>query len=99
MLSGEPSPEKPNSHKGLGEYIKILVADDAGQFHHQTQHRGLCWIHEARHYEKLSPVIPIHQQWLDKFLKDFWVYYLKLKDYRQSTPEQRQQQNSHSRQN
>ncbi len=46
--------EEPNSHKGLREYIKILVADDAGQFHHQTQHRGLCWIHEARHYEKLS---------------------------------------------
>ena len=43
------------SHKGLGEYIKILVADDAGQFHHQTQHRGLCWIHEARHYEKRAP--------------------------------------------
>ncbi len=92
MLSGEPSPEKPNSYKGLGEYIKLLVADDAGQFHHQTQHRGLCWIHEARHYEKLSPVIPIHQQWLDEFLQDFWAYYWKLKDYRQRTPEQRQQQ-------
>ena len=36
--------EEPNSHKGLREYIEILVADDAGQFHHQTQHRGLCWI-------------------------------------------------------
>ena len=92
MLSEEASLEKPNSHKGLREYIKILVADDAGQFHHQTQHRGLCWIHEARHYEKLSPVIPIHQQWLDEFLKDFWAYYRKLKDYRQRTPEQRQQQ-------
>ena len=84
--------EEPNSHKGLREYIKILVADDAGQFHHQTQHRGLCWIHEGRHYEKLSPVIPIHQQWLDEFLQDFWAYYYQLKNYRQSSPEQRQQQ-------
>ena len=92
MLSEFSSVEKPNSHKGLREYIEILVADDAGQFHNQTQHRGLCWIHEARHYEKLSPVIPIHQQWLEQFLEDFWVYYYKLKNYRQSSPEQRQQQ-------
>lgn len=92
ILSEFSSLEKPNFHKGLREYIEILVADDAGQFHHQTQHRGLCWIHEARHYEKLSPVIPIHQQWLEQFLADFWVYYYKLKNYRQSSPEQRQQQ-------
>ena len=38
------------------------------------------------------PVITIHQQWLDEFLKDFWVYYYQLKDYQQSNPEQRQQQ-------
>lgn len=92
MLSEFSSLEKPNSHKGLREYIEILIADDAGQFHNQTQHRGLCWIHEARHYEKLSPVIPIHQQWLEQFLEDFWVYYYKLKNYRQSSPEQREQQ-------
>lgn len=52
----------------------------------------MCWIHEARHYEKLSPVIPIHQQWRSQLLEDFWVYYYKLKNYRQSSPEQRQQQ-------
>ena len=92
MLSGSGSPEEPTLDKGLGDYINILVGDDAGQFHHQTQYRGLCWIHEARHYEKLSPVIPIHQQWLDEFLEDFWAYYYQLKDYRQRTPEQRQQQ-------
>ncbi len=92
MLSDSDSLGKPNSYKGLGDYIDILVGDDAGQFHHQTQHRGLCWIHEARHYEKLSPVIPIHQQWLDEFESDFWVYYYQLKDYRQRTPQQQQQQ-------
>ena len=90
ILSEEAVGEKANSHKGLREYIQILVADDAGQFHNQTPHRGLCWIHEARHYEKLSPVIPIHQQWLEEFLKDFWLYYYQLKDYQQSNPEQRQ---------
>ena len=39
-----------------------------------------------------ASVIPIHQQWLDEFLKDFWAYYYQLKNYRQSSPEQRQQQ-------
>ncbi len=92
ILSEEAVLAKANAHKGLREYIQILVADDAGQFHHQTQHRGLCWIHEARHYEKLSPVILLHQQWLDELLEDFWVYYYKLKNYRQSSPEQQQQQ-------
>ena len=92
MLSGSDSQEEPNSHKRLGDYIDILVGDDAGQFHHQTQHRSLCWIHEARHYEKLSPVIPIHQRSLDEFLEDFWTYYYQLKDYRQKTPEQQKQQ-------
>ncbi len=91
-LSGSGAPEPESLHKQLGDYIDILVADDAGQFHHQTRHRSLCWIHEARHYEKLSPVIPIHQQWLDEFESDFWAYYYQLKDYRQRTPEQRQQQ-------
>jgi hypothetical protein len=36
----------------LGDYIKILVRDDAGQFSQLTTHRALCWIHEARLYEK-----------------------------------------------
>jgi len=90
ILSEEAVVEKANSHKGLREYIQILVADDAGQFHNQTPHRSLCWIHEARHYEKLSPVIPIHQQWLEEFLKNFWLYYYQLKDYQQINPEQRQ---------
>lgn len=92
ILSEEAVVEKANFHKELREYIQILVADDAGQFHNQTSHRGLCWIHEARHYEKLSPVLPIHQQWLEKFLKDFWVYYYQLKDYQQISTEQRQSQ-------
>ena len=42
--------------------------------------------------QQYSPVIPIHQQWLDEFESDFWAYYYQLKDYRQSSPEQRQQQ-------
>lgn len=82
----------PQKKKQLGDYIEILVADDAGQFHNQTQHRSLCWIHEGRHYEKLNPVVKSHQKCLDNFLKDFWTYYHKLKAYQQQIPSQQQQQ-------
>ncbi|MBO1346212.1 MAG: transposase [Hormoscilla sp. GUM202] len=78
--------------KQLGDYIDILVADDAGQFHNQTNHRSLCWIHEGRHYEKLTPLVPSHQKSLAQFLSYFWIYYYQLKAYQQqSTEEQRQQ--------
>jgi hypothetical protein len=56
------SQEKPVPQKRLGDYINILVADDAGQFHNQTHYRSLCWIHEGRHYEKLSPDLDAKKQ-------------------------------------
>ncbi|MDJ0697600.1 transposase [Mastigocoleus sp. MO_188.B34] len=43
---------------------------------------ALCWIHEGRHYKKLSPFIPCHQKILDHFLEQFWEYYRKLLAYR-----------------
>jgi regulator of replication initiation timing len=86
------SQEKLAPRKRLGDYINILVADDAGQFHNQTQYRSLCWIHEGRHYEKLSPVIPLHQRILEEFLGDFWTYYHQLKAYQQAPVSVQQQQ-------
>ena len=61
--------------KQLEDYIDILVADDAGQFHNQTNHRSLCSHHEGRHYEKLTPLVPSHQKCLAQFQKDFGIYY------------------------
>lgn len=43
----------------------------------------LCWVHEGRHYKKLTPVVGLHRELLDDFLKDFWEYYHQLLDYRQ----------------
>lgn len=62
--------------------IPILVSDDAPQFTHLTEEQGLCWIHEGRHYKKLTPFIPYHQQLLANFLTRFWDYYHKLQQYR-----------------
>jgi len=62
--------------------VRTLVCDDAGQFKLLTDKLSLCWIHEGRHYEKLSPVVGRHADALDSFLERFWNYYASLQDYR-----------------
>jgi len=66
----------------LSEYIEILMADDAKQFHNQTPIRALCWIHEDRHYKKLNPYFQEHQKLVEEFRKDLWNYYSELKAYK-----------------
>jgi len=61
--------------------VQVLVCDDAPQFKLLTAQLALCWVHEGRHYKKLSPVVAYHQKLLDEFLKDFWDYYRKLLAY------------------
>lgn len=64
--------------------VKVLVCDDAGQFKVLTDELALCWIHEGRHYQKLDPVVPVHQAYLDAFRERYWDYYGQLVAYRQS---------------
>jgi len=69
--------------------IQALLCDDAPQFNWLTRWKMLCWVHEGRPYKKLSPVIPLHREQLDDFLKRFWQYYDQLLTYRQApTPEE-----------
>jgi hypothetical protein len=62
--------------------IELLVCDDAPQFNWLTLELALCWIHEFRHYKKLTPCIPIHRQILDTFNGSFWELYRRLLAYR-----------------
>lgn len=64
--------------------VQLLVSDDAPQFKFVTEHQALCWIHEARHYEKLTPVVPSHREAKENFLKRYWEYYGWLQSYRES---------------
>jgi hypothetical protein len=41
--------------------IQLLVCDDAPQFNWLTAELALCWVHEGRHYKKLAPCVPHHQ--------------------------------------
>jgi hypothetical protein len=69
-------------HQSSVPVVRTLVCDDAGQFKLLTDKLALCWIHEGRHYEKLSPVVGRHAAALDAFQDRFWAYYASLQDYR-----------------
>ncbi len=85
--SGTQSPPQKNNEpllhpKPLSSYISILICDDAPQFHNQTEYRGLCWYHEIRLFEKLTPFFDAHQQLLNQCLSDIWAFYERLEAYK-----------------
>jgi hypothetical protein len=53
--------------EGVLRYI-ILVADDAWQYLQLCVLLSLCWLHEIRHYEKLNPVLQVHQKAVEESL-------------------------------
>jgi hypothetical protein len=70
--------------------VKLLICDDAPQFTWLTEELALCWVHEARHYNKLLPCYPPFQKLLAAFLDPFWDYYDALLAYREHpTPTER----------
>jgi len=64
---------------------KILLTDDAPQFKQITELLALCWIHDGRHYKKLSPSFATHQKKLDLFLNKYWNYYHQLLAYKEKS--------------
>ncbi len=58
------------------------MSDDAAVYHLLTDAHGLCWIHDGRHYAKLTPAVPVHQALLADFRKDYWIFYHQLVAYR-----------------
>jgi hypothetical protein len=70
--------------------VHLLVCDDAPQFKWLTADIGLCWVHEGRHYKKLTPAIALHRQQLVDFVKQFWDFYKQMLAYqRQPNPRER----------
>jgi len=64
--------------------INILLSDDAPQFKKLTLEQALCWIHEGRHYNRLSPIVPLNVEILDNFKTCFWNYYGELLKYKEN---------------
>lgn len=71
--------------------IQMLICDDAPQFNWLTRWKMLCWVHEGRHYKKLTPEFAHHRELLTDVVKRFWVFYDQLLTYGQKpTPGERQ---------
>jgi hypothetical protein len=69
--------------------VRTLLGDDARQFDALTDERALCWVHEGRHYAKLTPMFEPFQKELEEFQDRFWDYYRELRSYRLCpTPEE-----------
>ncbi len=69
-------------YRNLPNAIKILMSDDAPQFHLLAVHNALCWIHALRHYKKLHPLLKHYQEKINNFLDQAWDFYHALLDYK-----------------
>ena len=68
--------------------IKMLLCDDAPQFNFVTDDLSLCWVHDARNYKKLNPVVCHNRAVLNAFMTQYWKLYKALNTYRGApTPE------------
>jgi hypothetical protein len=63
--------------------VRVLVSDDAGQFRWVTERQALCWVHEGRHYKRMSPYLDHHRKLLETFRERFWGFYDELLGYRE----------------
>lgn len=79
------------AYQQLPQAIQILVCDDAPQFKQITELLALCWVHVARHYKKLIPIVPEHKQLTEAFISDLWEYYRELRAFTKSPNEEMKQ--------
>ena len=71
--------------------VQLLIADAAPQWGWLTAELALCWVHEGRHYKKLTPWVAAHRGTLAAFQGQFWAFYDELLAYReQPTPEEQE---------
>jgi len=64
--------------------VHTLVCDDAPQFGGITPALAGCWVHDGRHYKKLLPLLPQHQEEVAAFRKRYWEYYRQLLAYQRA---------------
>ncbi len=67
--------------------VEALMSDDAPQFKWLGKEQALCWVHDGRHYKKLTPHVTYHQELLATFRGKYWKYYGKLEEYRANPSE------------
>ncbi len=71
---------------------KVWITDDAHEYCRIAMlGHGLCWVHDGRHYKKLTPRVKIFQHELDKFSSNYWNYYHKLLSFKKAPTEKLKQ--------
>ena len=64
--------------------VEWLLSDDAREYKKIARcGQALCWIHDARHYNKLTPKIEIHRAIKENFLKKYWQFYYQLLNFKE----------------
>lgn len=63
---------------------EVLISDDASEYKLLSPSRMLCWIHDARFYNKLTPYVDYHRKELEEFKQRYWKFYDLLKKYKQN---------------
>ncbi len=69
--------------------IEFMVADDAPEYKMLSINLMLCWIHDARYYNKLSPSLENHKIILDKFKEHYWSFYRELQEYKEDPSQEK----------
>jgi len=72
-----------HQEKGI-PIVDTLICDNAPQFKLITKNLGLCWVHDARYYKKLTPIIQPHKEELKIFQGKYWDYYKELHQYKKA---------------
>jgi hypothetical protein len=72
-------------HQGIDmPIVEVLLSDDAPQFKLITDELSLCWVHDGRHYKRLSPCVSNHQKELTAFRGRYWNFYRELYKYKKN---------------
>jgi hypothetical protein len=65
--------------------VYCLVSDNAPEYNKiALEHQALCWVHDARYYKKLQPVLERHRGKLDDFIEQYWEFYNTLLNYKKT---------------
>ena len=65
--------------------VSYLVSEHAPEYNHiALKLQALCWVHDARYYKKLQPVLEIHKEKLADFINQYWEFYHQLLAYKKT---------------
>ena len=61
---------------------KILMSDNARQFWEVAEEDALCWVHDKRHYKKLTLWLLHFRRKLEDFMVEYRTFFRLLKEYK-----------------